>query len=407
MPATLTRRERMLRAMDHREVDAVPCAFMSFAALRARCEDAYEVTRRECAMGLDSMLFVPTSWRHQRRSHPDLRGLPVRLPPEVEVHLWLEERPGEPFPVLVKEYHTPAGLLSTAVRKTDDWPYGNYVPFMGDYMVPRAIKPLVSTAADLEILRTLLEPPMPEDIAAFQAEMARARAFLAAYPVLLAGGWGVGADMAGWLCGLEEMVFLAVDAPDLLRDLLATIAEWNAARMRVILEAGVDLFIRRGWYEGADFWSPALFRRFLLPILRREVALAHEYGARFGYIMTSGALPMLDLLLEAGIDVLIGVDPLQSGHSPLETMRDTLGGRICLWGGVNGALTVEQGSAEDVRAAVAYALEVMRDVNGFILSPVDNVTSLTRHTWRNVEVLIQTWQQLGRRPRRESDSSGS
>ncbi len=395
MPKPLTSRERMIRALNHQEVDYVPCAFMSFAAMRGRCQDAYELAEKELAMGLDSWLFVPSSWRHERPNHPDLRGLPVRLPPSVEVQLWMETLPGEPFPILHKEYRTPAGTLTTQVRKTEDWPYGNAVPLMGDYQASRAIKHLITSRADLDVLRTILAPPTPEDIAAFHAEMERARAFSARYGVLIAGGWGVGADMAGWLCGLENMMFLAMDQPDFLADLLATIAAWNEQRMKVILEAGVDLFIRRAWYESADFWSPRLYRQFLLPTLKREVALAHEHGTPFGYIMTSNALPMLDHILEAGVDALIGVDPLQHGvDAPLQVMRDRLGGRVCLWGGVNGAITVEQGTADDVRAAVAHALEVMRGINGFILSPVDNITEITPNTWRNVDVFIETWKQL-------------
>lgn len=399
MPRSLTSRERMIRAIHCQEVDHVPCAFMSFAAMRGRCQDAYELAEKELAMGLDSWLFVPSSWRHERPNHPDLRGLPVRLPRYVDVHLWIEHVPGEPFPILHKEYHTPAGTLFTRVRKTEDWPYGNAVPIMGDYQVSRAIKHLITTRADLEVLRTILMPPTADDIAAFHREMERARAFSTEHGILIAGGWGVAADMVGWLCGLENMVYLAMDQPDFLADLLATIAAWNEQRMRVILEAGVDLFIRRAWYESADFWSPRLYRQFLLPTLKREVEIAHEYGTPFGYIMTSNVLPMLDAILEAGVDVLIGVDSLQHGvDAPLELVRDKLGGRVCLWGGANAAITIEQGTEDDVRQAVAYALEVMHGVNGFILSPVDNITEITLNTWRNVEVFIQAWQELrGRR----------
>ena len=397
MPKPLTSRERLLRAMRHQDVDHVPCAFMSFTAMRSRCQDAYEVAEQELAMGIDSWIFIPSAWRNHRPNHPDLRGLPVRLPPSVRTRLWLEQEPGEQFPVFYKEYHTPAGVLTTAVKKTDDWPHGNFVPFIDDYQVPRAIKPLVTNRADVEVLRTMLRPPSQEDVAAFQAEVERARAFSARHGLLIAGGWGVGADMVGWLCGLENMMLTAMDDPPLLRDLLAIIAGWNEARMRVVLEAGVDLYIRRGWYEGADFWSPNLYRRFLLPQIQREANLAHEQGALFGYNMTTGALPMLDNILEAGVDVLIGVDPLQHGERPLETMRDRLGGRACLWGGVNGAITVEEGTEDDVRQAVYYALEVMRGVNGFILSPVDNLTQITRKAWRNVDVLIAAWKERGGR----------
>lgn len=396
MSKSLTSRERMLRALKQREVDHVPCAFMAFSAMRGRCQDPYEVVEREMAMGLDSMLFIPSAWRNERPNHPDLRGLPVRLSVSVETELWLEQTSGRQFPVLHKAYHTPAGTLTTLVNKPDDWPHGNFVPFVDDYQIPRAIKPLVETRADLDVLRTMLLPPSDTEIKAFRAEARLAHDFRDKHRVLLAGGWGVGADMAAWLCGLENVIIMAVDEPDLLKDLLSLIEGWNARRMRVILKAGVDLYIRRGWYEGTDFWSPRLYKEFLLPIIKREAELAHESGISFGYIMTTGALPLLDSILEAGVDVLIGVDPLQSGQHPLQTMRDKLGGRVCLWGGVNGAITVEEGSADEVHQAVAHVLEVMRGVNGFILSPVDNVTEITLKAWRNVDAFVRTWKQLRR-----------
>ena len=394
MAIQLTSRERMLRAMRCQPPDHVPCAFMIFAAMRGRCQDAYEAIRRELEMGLDAYLFVPSAWRNERPEHPDLRGLPVRYPADVRTDLWLEERSGGQLPVLHKVYHTPAGDLSTDVSVSDDWPHGNRVPLMDDYQVPRATKPLVTGPEDLEPLRTMLLPPAAEDVAAFQREMARARAFQDAHGVALFSGWGVGADMAGWLCGLERLALLAYDAPEFLSDLLALIDEWNRRRMAVALEAGVDLFIRRGWYEGTDFWSPAMFRRFLLPILAREAALAHERGALYGYIQTAGVLPMLGMIQEAGVDVLIGADPTQRGERPMETMRDALSDRVCLWGGVNGAVTVEEGSAEDVVAAVTDVMATMAGVPGFILSPVDNVRAITRRAWHNVDVLVETWQRL-------------
>ena len=393
MPNLMTSRERMTRALKRQEVDHVPCAFMSFSAMRGRCQDAFEVAERELAMGLDSMLFIPSSWRGERPNHPDLRGLPVRLPPAVKVDLWIERLPGEPFPILHKEYHTPAGTLTTLVRKTEDWPYGNAVPLMGDYQIPRAVKPLITSEADLRVLQTILQPPSATEIAALRAEMEQAHAFSAERGVMVAGGWGVAVDMVGWLCGLDNMVYLVADQPQFVEELLATIAAWNGQRMRAVLEAGVDLFIRRAWYESADFWSPRLHRQFLLPNLQKEVALAHEYGTPFGYVMTSNALPMLDNIREAGVDVLLGIDPLQQGEAPLVTMRDKLGGRVCLWGGVNGAITVEEGTEDEVRSAVAYALETMRGVDGFILSPVDNITEITPRAWRNVDVFVKTWAQ--------------
>jgi hypothetical protein len=102
---------------------------------------------------------------------------------------------------------------------------------------------------------------------------------------------------------------------------------------------------------------------------------------------------MLDFYKEAGIDVLIGVDPIQGTHTDMGLMKRELGDRTCLWGGVSGAVTVEMGSAEEVRSAVRTAIETLGP-RGFILSPVDNLTVDAPHTWDNVKVLIEEWRAL-------------
>jgi uroporphyrinogen decarboxylase len=135
---------------------------------------------------------------------------------------------------------------------------------------------------------------------------------------------------------------------------------------------------------------PGFFRDAILPRLKAEVDLAHEHGAKFGYICSSGTKPMLDFYLEAGIDVLIGVDPVQGTHTDMPLLRQKLGGRVCLWGGVSGAVTVELGSEQEVRAAVRGAIQSLGP-DGFILSPVDNITVDAPLTWQNVDIFIDEW----------------
>jgi uroporphyrinogen-III decarboxylase len=383
--AEMTSRARMLRAIDLESVDRVPCCFMSFSALRKRHnEDRYAVALAEQAMGLDPLLFIPTAPRPARPEHPDLRGLPVRLPAGVQTEEWREDD------VLHKEYITPCGRLTTSIRLSEDWPHGDHIPFIDDYQVPRVVRPLIAGPEDLDVLRYLLLPPQEDDVARFRLEAQRAHAFVKEHGFLLAGGWGVGMDMANWLCGMQDLMVMMMEQPEFVTELLELIHAWNVQRMEVVLSAPVDLYIRRAWYEGVDFVTPTFYRDAILPRLKAEAALAHERGARFGYICSSGTTPMLDFYLEAGIDVLIGVDPIQGTHTDLPLMKRKLGQRVCLWGGVSGAVTVEMGNEQEVRAAVRNALQTLGP-EGMILSPVDNITVDDPRTWRNIDILIDEW----------------
>jgi len=394
MSLRMTSRQRMLAAIDREVSDHIPCAFMSFTALRKRVqEDFYALCKAELQMGLDSFLFVPSLSRLQRPEHPELRGLPVRFSPQVEMQEWVEQLKGQRL--LHKEYHTPGGVLTTRVKVSEDWPHGDHVPFIDDYQVPRAIRPLVSQRKDLDALHYLLTPPSREDILAYQAEVETACAFCEEHGVLLAGGWGIGMDMANWLCGMQELMALTILDEPFVSDLLDVIYQWNRQRMEVVLSAPLDLYIKRAWYEGCDFVTPRFYGRAILPLLKKEVELAHEHGVKFGYILTSGLLPMLGLIREAGIDVLIGIDPIQGTYVDLPVIKQKLGDRMGLWGGVSGAVTVELGAEEEIRQAVRSAIQTLGP-GGFVLSPVDNITIDTPQTWRNLEFLIDEWKRSWR-----------
>ena len=389
----MTSRERLLRTMQLQPVDHIPCSCMSFTALRRRCgENLYELAKSERAMGLDSFLFIPSLPRPQRTDHPDLRGLPVRFDPAMKVREWRENSNGDAA-ILHKEYTTPAGKLTTSVKLSDDWPHGEHIPFVDDYQIPRAVKPLITEQGELDALRYMLRPPSPEDINAYKREAQRAHAFVDEQEILLVGGWGVGADMANWLCGSENLIVLACEQPEFVTELLEMIHEWNLCRMRLVLGGKIDLFVRRAWYEGCDFLRPQFYRDVLLPSLKAEINLAHEQGALFGYICSSGTRPLLDLYKEAGIDVLIGVDPVQGTHTDMGLIKTKLRERTCLWGGISGAVTVEMGSEDEVRQAVRTALDTLGP-QGFILSPVDNLTLDAPRTWHNLQIMINEWQRL-------------
>jgi len=194
------------------------------------------------------------------------------------------------------------------------------------------------------------------------------------------------------------------EEPETIQELLQIISEWNMKRMEIYLEEGIDLLVRRAWYESTDLWSPSLYRKFFFPLLKKEVELVHQVGAKFGYIMTSGIMPLLNDFLELGIDVLIGVDPLEGKGTNLKLLKERLGEKICLWGGVNGFLTIERGEEKEVKETVEKSISILGP-QGFILSPVDSVTDNSERTWNNVKTMIKAWKrkvkELARTSRQE------
>ena len=396
-----------MHALSCDPVDYTPCCFMLLHGFDEWFPGEQNLVAAQADLGLDPLVDIP-SWSVSRPGDPldlrgyqldypgkvnvTLRGMPVHAHRDVTLREWRELGPGARYPVLHREYLTPAGPLTVSASQTEDWPYGDHLLFVDDFIIARATKTLITKPSDLKALAYLLQPPDAETIAHFRSSSESNRKLAQEMELLRVYQWGALADMASWLCGLQELIFLTADQPALVEELFHMIADWNLARMKVVLNEGIDLWVRRGWYEGSDFWSPALYRKFIFPHLKKEVETAHARGVRFGYIMTAGAMPLLDMILEARVDVLIGLDPVQGGYDLRETKAKAKG-RMCLWGGVNGSLTVEAGTPELIRETVKSTMDILAPGNGFILSPVDGIYDASDRVRSNVRHFIDAWKE--------------
>lgn len=380
----MTSRERMLVAITGGQPDHVPLYFRMFGFCPPPAlawSNQVERAERLLAQGVDDML--------------DLEIF-ASFHPQVEVRAWKEVRPEERYPLLIKEYHTPAGTLRQEVYFTEDgtspWPYPRDEPgLMDDYNVPRSRKFPVESEADLELLAYLLQPPNREALAAFRERAESLRAAAERLGLIIVGWGPLGGDAAAWLCGVENLIFLAMDQPEVFDRLLELIQEHDKRLTEILLDSPVDLILRRGWYEHGGFWSPQLFERHFAPRLREVTAMTHQAGKLIGYAMSTGIMPLLEVLTGIGYDLHFFVDPVQGG-ADLRRVKATLGRRTALLGGMNSPITLERGSAEEIRRAVHEAVEILAPGGGFILSPVDSLGPWV--TWESVATVIQAWREV-------------
>ena len=260
-----------------------------------------------------------------------------------------------------------------------------------DFNIPRGVKHAVAGPDDLSKLRYLLCDPTAEQLAAFRQRMAQIRRFADREGVLVKGWSAFGMDLAVWLMGVEGAVMAAMTQPDFFAELIAIVGAFDRRRTEILLEVGgVDVVAQRGWYSSTDFWSPKLFRRFLLPEIKGVSTLAHQAGLKFAYTMTMGAHTMADALADAGVDVLYYADPVQD-KSDLAEVKAKFRGKVAIAGGVNSAVTLGSGTPEEIRQAVHAAAAVLGP-DGYIMSPVDAIFPDT--PWTSVEAMIAAWQEI-------------
>lgn len=385
----MTSRERMLAAISCEPVDYIPCSFMLFFNMMARSADHAEFLERQVVMGLDPF------------SHAGY--LKPAMHPDVTEKVWTEQEGGET--IICRRLDTPKGALTQRVAQMNGWPTQDNFWIYHDWVVPRTREALVKPEQDLEKLPYLLGPFRDEDIGNLRQTAVKNNALADRFGLLRAGGWGssysealgddgvMGADAMSWLSGYVDVMELSLTAPDVIKEYARIIHEWNMRAIQIYLDvADPDIIIRRAWYETTEFWTPGAYREIILPFLKREVEVVHQAGKKFGYIITSAFGPLLDDILSSGIDVLIGLDPEEGKGTDLAEVKAKFREhKRAIWGGVSGALTVEQGTEEATEAAVIRALTILGDGGGFILSPVDNVRDDTPNAWRNTEKFIEVW----------------
>ncbi len=387
----MTSRERMLAAITGKEADVVPCAFMLFSNLRSRCQTEAEFVGQQLAMGLDACTHVGY--------------LEPSLHPDATEKTWTSQEGGDTL--FHRRIDTPKGTLTQVVVQSGGWPtIDNFHPF-SDYIVPRAREVLVKPEEDLEKLPYVFGPFQDESIRRLKETAEVSRRLASEHKILQVGGWNsqksavrhddgvMGADAMAWLSGYLDVMILSITRPDVIREYLRIIHEWNLRNIQVYLDVtDAELIVRRGWYETTEFWTPAAYRDLVAPFLKKEAELVHQAGKRLGLIVTSAFMPILDDILATGVDVLIGLDPQQGKGTDLAQVKAKCQAANCaIWGGVSGAMIVEQGTAEDTEKAVIEALRTLGKGGGFVLSPVDNVRDDTPKAWDNTRKFIEVWQQ--------------
>jgi uroporphyrinogen-III decarboxylase len=389
-------RERFLSAIENKPIDHVPCSFMLFYNLYNSCKSEEEYIRREVEMGLDPHVHVG----HLNHT----MHITGTLHPEAKYSEWTEQAEGVKY--FCRRIDTPKGPLTSRIRQWENWPIEGDFPIFKDWLVPRAQEFLVKPEQDLEKLPYIFGPFKDSDIERLRAEAQAAQRIADQYHLVLAGGWkgnidptlqvdpGVmGCDAMAWLSGFEKIMELSILQPDLIKEYAAIIHAWNMKQIEIYLDVtAADIIIRRAWYESTEFWTPKAYRTIIAPTLKKEVELVHQAGKKYAYIITSAFMPLIDDILDTGIDILIGLDPREGKGTDLQKVKDKFKAKNkCLWGGVSGPLTVEQGSEADTEAAVIEALRVLGADGGFILSPVDNVRDDTPNAWKNTHKFIETW----------------
>jgi len=152
-------------------------------------------------------------------------------------------------------------------------------------------------------------------------------------------------------------------------------------------------------YCGAPLMNPkTYFPRYVLAYDRLATERIHATG-NFSVVHCHGRLNgLLEMIAEIGADALEPLEtlPMSTADVTLADIKRRIGEKMCLMGAVQ-ALTLEQGSPQQVREEIRKAIEDGGAGGGFVLLPTSAPFSipLPQRTLANIEAMYQAAHEFG------------
>jgi uroporphyrinogen decarboxylase len=177
-----------------------------------------------------------------------------------------------------------------------------------------------------------------------------------------------GSFVRSWrLMGMENMMLKMFDDPGLVHAVARMILDYNLQMLDLLVEAGVDVLVIEDDVADKNFplISPDQFLEFVNRYNAPLVKKAHEKGLKVVRHSDGNLWPLLDILLATGYDGLNPLEP-QAGMD-MAKVKAYCGDRICLLGNIDCIDLLPNGTPEQVEEAVRQAIAAGGRGGGLII----------------------------------------
>lgn len=393
MRPEMTSKERTIQTFKHQPTDYTPLHLEMHPSYSVHTDvvkykDQFEKIEFLQNLGVDTAveLWIPTP----------------TFDPSVEVKEWREVCSGHGYNLLHKEYHTPKGVMKQTIKETEDYhtlfsitrntvgPICNKLDGVGlleDANPSRYVEYPVNGEEDLEKMRYLFRPLTGDAYQKWKEEALYAKKMADKYNViLLARRLFCGSAML-WLTDAMETMMTFDEKPGYINEFLDIIQGWQMKNLEMVLDIGVDVVTRFGYYDIPDFWGISYFEEMLAPRMDMEADLCHQNGVYLCQQQSEGVTDQVNVYKNMKVDILRDIDPIQ-GQEDLALLKRELGDKKTLWGGMN-LLELEGDKPVDVDAMVKNAMDALAPGGGFVLYPIPGVYAEVK--WEYVLAMIESW----------------
>jgi len=203
-------------------------------------------------------------------------------------------------------------------------------------------------------------------------------------------------EFSHYLHGLDHLLMDYVLNPDFVHRLARVVLDYKKRVFERAIEAGADIVLTGDDYahRQAPIMSPAHFREFVLPYLQEMVDVAKVHGVPF-IKHTDGYLwPILDLIVDTGIDALDPLEPI--ARMDIGEVKEKYGDRIAVIGNVDCGELLSRGTPEEVVEAVKETLAKAAVGGGHILASSNSIHPAVKP--ENYRAMVEAGRRYGQYP---------
>lgn len=199
--------------------------------------------------------------------------------------------------------------------------------------------------------------------------------------------------LLGGMDKLFKLYFLDGEAAHLLAE---KVIEYKCRVMERAVKLGANILLSGDDYANrkGPLVSPKLFREFILPYLKRVVALAKRLNVPFIKHSDGNLWRIIDMLIEAGIDGLHPIEPA-AGMDIAEVKR-VYGDKLCLIGNVDCTILLPKLSPVEVEEVIKETIAKAAVGGGYILSSSNSIHPGVKP--ENFKAMVEAARRWGKYP---------
>ena len=187
---------------------------------------------------------------------------------------------------------------------------------------------------------------------------------------------------ACFYCGTENMIYKTFDSPDWTHEFLEILLEKKIEFYKkniAPLKGMFDMIETGGGAASNTVISPDMFKEFCLPYDTRQHDIIHDIDENIAisYHTCGGMMKLLHLIPQNGCDFSETLSPPGCGGDIRDgidenTVKETLGSKVKLMGGLNQIQVLTYGSKENIYKDVERAFNGYGKNGGYIMMPSDH-----------------------------------